>query len=103
MEFEWDDNKNEVNWAKHRVDFADAIHVFLDEERVERKDTRKSYGEDRYQTLGKTEFGVLFVIYTVREVDTIRVISARKANSRERKAYEKGFLKPYQNEVKNGN
>ena len=95
MDFEWDETKNEINWTKHRIDFADAIHVFLDEDRLEREDTRQNYGEGRFQTLGKTEHGILFVVYTERAGNTIRMISARKANSRERKAYDKGFLKPY--------
>lgn len=99
MDFEWDENKNEINWQKHRVDFADAIHVFLDESRLEREDTRKSYGESRFQTVGMTEQGVLFVIYTTRKHNKIRIISARRANSRERKSYDKGYLKPYPKEV----
>lgn len=40
MEFEWDDQKNLVNIAKHKIDLADGLHVFLDPNRVERLDTR---------------------------------------------------------------
>ena len=98
MDFEWDENKNERNWEKHRVDFADAIHIFLDEDRLEREDTRNNYGESRFQTVGKTEEGILFVIYTMRKQNKIRIISARRANSRERQSYEKGYLKPYSKE-----
>lgn len=99
MEFEWDENKNQSNWVKHRIDFADAIHVFLDSDRVEREDSRKKYGETRSQTIGKTEQGVMFVIYTERSGNTIRIISARKANKRERQYYEKGVFKPFVREV----
>ena len=99
MEFEWDENKNQSNWIKHKIDFADAIHVFLDENRLEREDTRKNYGESRFQTIGTTEQGIMFVIYTERDGNTIRIISARKANSRERKAYDKGIFKPYSKEA----
>lgn len=96
MEFEWDENKNAINMAKHKIDFADALHVFLDEARIEREDTRKDYGESRYQTIGMTEYGILFVIYTEREPKgTIRLISARKANAREKKYYERGFISSY--------
>ncbi|MGD1335895.1 BrnT family toxin [Vibrio harveyi] len=53
--------------AKHRIDFADAVHVFLDASRIEREDTRYDYGEARFQTIGKTKYGILFVIYTERQ------------------------------------
>lgn len=71
MEFEWDDAKNIVNRQKHNIDFADAVHVFIDKNRVYRKDTRQDYGEERYQTLGMTKFGVLMVVYTFRESNGI--------------------------------
>ena len=57
---------------------------------------RMDYGESRFQTIGKTEYGILFVIYTEREPKgTIRLISARKANAREKKAYELGRISAY--------
>lgn len=99
MEFEWDENKNQSNWVKHRIDFADAIHIFLDKDRIEREDTRQNYGESRFQTIGTTEQGIMFVIYTERAGSTIRIISARKANSRERKYYAKGVFKPFSKEA----
>ncbi|MCS6260680.1 BrnT family toxin [Shewanella baltica] len=96
MEFEWDETKNAINMAKHKIDFADALHVFLDEKRIEREDIRQDYQESRYQTIGTTKYGILFVIYTERDPKgTIRLISARKANSREKKSYERGLMKPY--------
>lgn len=95
MEFEWDENKNQANWAKHKVDFADAIHVFLDGNRLEREDTRKYYGEVRYQTIGITEQGVLFVVYTERNENTIRMISARKADKKEKRFYESGIFSSF--------
>ncbi|MCE2030273.1 BrnT family toxin [Sessilibacter corallicola] len=55
MEFEWDENKNEASWIKHRVDFSDALYVFLDDARIERQDTKNDYSEFRYQTTGMTE------------------------------------------------
>lgn len=96
MEFEWDDVKNVLNKQKHNIDFADAVHVFIDNKRVYRKDTRKDYGEARYQTVGMTKFGILMVVYTFRDNDGIvRLISARKANKREKKSYDLGVLKPF--------
>ncbi len=91
MEFEWDENKNQKNILKHKIDFADAIHVFIDKDRIEKLDARRHYNEDRWETLGITEFGVLVIIYTERnEGNTVRIISARKANKRERKYYKNG-------------
>lgn len=103
MEFEWDENKNQSNWLKHKVDFADAIHIFLDSRRLERENIRKRYGEVRFQTIGMTEQGILFVIYTERHQNTIRLISARKANRRERQAYENGLFKPLRKGATNDN
>jgi uncharacterized DUF497 family protein len=96
MEFEWDDVKNLINKQKYKIDFADAVHVFIDQKRVYRKDTRNDYGEERFQTIGMTKFGVLMVVYTFRDNNgVIRLISARKANKREKKSYDMGFLKPF--------
>ena len=41
MEFEWDEVKNSINKKKHSIDFADAVHVFIDSKRVYRKDSRR--------------------------------------------------------------
>ncbi len=96
MEFEWDDGKNVLNRRHHKIDFADAVHIFLDEKRVEREDIRTDYGEQRYQTVGVTKFGVLVVVFTLRDDNNvIRLISARKATKREKQAYQLGYLKPY--------
>lgn len=87
MEFTWDAQKNEVNIAKHGFDFADAEFVFQSKLLV-RQDSRKEYGEDRYQGIGKIGDVTVVVIFTLREPETIRIISLRKANRSERKAYE---------------
>ena len=50
-------------------------------------DTRHSYGEERYQLLGKSEQRLFMVVYTPRH-DTMRIISARKANQRELRRHE---------------
>jgi hypothetical protein len=49
MEFEWDDHKNQTNIIKHKIDFADAVHVFIDKDRIERQDTRNIYNEQESQ------------------------------------------------------
>lgn len=86
MEFEWDNQKNEVNYSKHGIDFADAARMFLDLGRVEREDTRRNYGEKRYQSIGKVGEEIVFVVYTLRHSRT-RIISARRAHKNERKIY----------------
>ena len=83
--FEWDDEKNRINWRKHNVDFIDAAKVFGDENRIEWFDEEHSDEEDRYITLGMVD-EILFVVYTERE-DITRLISARRANKSERMKY----------------
>jgi uncharacterized DUF497 family protein len=87
MEFEWDESKSEVCFNQRGFDFAYAIRAFLDPNRVVRADIRWDYGEDRYQLLGSIEARVFFLVYTLRG-ETIRIISARKANRREVQRYE---------------
>lgn len=87
MEFEWDEAKSEACFAERGFDFAYVIRAFFDPNRVVRSDARWAYGEDRYQLLGSIEGRVFFVVYTLR-ANTIRIISARKANQREVHDYE---------------
>lgn len=87
MEFEWDADKAAGNLNKHGVTFEDAALVFYDAERIETHDGRADYGEDRWITIGLAYSTVLYVVYTVRHEETIRLISARKANANERKQY----------------
>ena len=91
-DFEWDESKNNINRAKHKIDFMDAVQVFFDEHRTSKIDSRHDYGESRYQVIGMSNERVLFVVYTERSENTIRVISARKANKKERAAYERGIF-----------
>ena len=77
MEFEWDAVKAAVNLRKHGVAFEDAARVFLDGGRLEIYDGREDYGEDRWATLGQVYATVLYVVYTVKHEDTIRIISAQ--------------------------
>ena len=88
VRFEWDDNKEQINIAKHGIDFTTAARVFEDENRLELYDEAHSDTGDRYITIGEIN-GVaiiVFVVYTERG-DAIRLISARKATKQERRAY----------------
>lgn len=87
MELDWDIIKAETNQAKHGVSFSTAARVFLDPHRIEALDDRNDYDEDRWVTIGFVDPSLLYVVYTVRDGETIRLISARKANEKERKQY----------------
>jgi uncharacterized protein len=87
--FEWDDTKSERCFRERGFDFAYAARAFFDPDRVVQPDTRHSYGEERYQLKGKIEGRLYVVVYTPRR-ETMRIISARKANQRELEEYEDG-------------
>ena len=82
---EWDNNKNRLNIKKHGISFETAALVFADEERIEYYDKLHSQDEDRYVVLGCVQ-GILYVVYTMRD-EAARIISARMANSQERRIY----------------
>ncbi|MBV9859621.1 MAG: BrnT family toxin [Alphaproteobacteria bacterium] len=84
--FEWDPNKDRENFAKHHVSFAAAASIW-DGAVLERTDNRRDYGETRLVAFGETSGVVLSVVYTWR-AGARRLISARKADRRERRAYE---------------
>ena len=86
MEYEWDDNKNQQNQAKHGIDFYDAVRIFIDGDRIEWLDNRKDYQEKRYRTVGMV-FGVLLVVVYTPRNGRYRLISARKASKHERETY----------------
>lgn len=88
MLFEWDDNKEQTNIKKHKLDFTTASYVFGDENRLEIFDENHSEYEDRYITIGIINQipVVVMVVYTERD-KRIRLISARKATPKERKLY----------------
>jgi len=87
MKVQWNADKATLNLQRHGVSFEDASLVFYDNGRIESYDTREDYGEDRWATIGLAMWSILYVVYTVREEETIRIISARKALSHEQKQY----------------
>jgi uncharacterized DUF497 family protein len=87
MEFEWDQRKSDACFALRGFDFAYAIQIFLDPDRLVEGDSRFDYGEVRYRVLGLIEGRLFVVVYTPRG-DALRLISARKANAREVVRYE---------------
>jgi uncharacterized protein len=91
MNFEWDEQKNELNIDKHGFDFADAYRAF-DRSMVVDIDDRIDYGEDRWIGIGMLDERIVVVVFTEPDLETTRIISLRKALSQERKRYEQ-YLK----------
>lgn len=85
-EFEWDSQKEVSNIQKHKIDFSTASRIwegFI----FEREDNRNDYGENRLEALGEVHGRLMVVVFTWR--GTIRrIISARKANPREKRRFE---------------
>ena len=80
-EFECDAVKSDACLTHRGFDFVRPTRAFLD-------DRRRDYAEDRYRLLGTIEDRVFVVIYTMRG-PVVRIISARKANARETREYER--------------
>ncbi|MDR2838292.1 MAG: BrnT family toxin [Azonexus sp.] len=87
LKIEWGAAKAALNLKDHGVSFDDATLVFYDYGRVETYDGREDYGEDRWVTVGFTGARLLSVAYTIRNEETIRLISARKADANEQRRY----------------
>ena len=94
MRWTWDPEKAAANRAKHGLSFETAAHVFDDPFQASKPDPHPD--GDRWQTMGIVGPVLLLVIHTSPEVEAEgeepvgRIISARKATARERKAYEEG-------------
>jgi len=87
--YEWDPAKARANLRTHGVRFSEAVTV-LDDERALTREDPDAAGEQRFVTLGVSSVGrLLVVVYTYREADRIRLISAWKANRRQEVEYEK--------------
>ena len=88
-EFEWDDAKAKANLRKHKISFRAASRVFEDAFALIEQDLDEGQGEDRFLATGLVEGLLITVAYTERG-DRIRIISARKANNDEQRAYDQG-------------
>ena len=84
--FEWDEEKSRRNLSKHGLSFDDAESVFAGQV-MTFEDTRFDYGEPRFLSLGRLEGRIVVIAHTPRGPKT-RIISMRKANSREQRNYE---------------
>ena len=91
MKITWDPKKSRMNQRKHGVSFERAVRVFQDPGAVSYVE-RVVEGEERWHTIGLAGAVVLLLVaHTVEEEngeEKIRIISARKANSREQSLYD---------------
>jgi len=92
MRFEWDEYKSRSNRKKHGASFEAAVKVFVDPLLLLTKD-RIVDGEQRWHAIGAVEAAILLVVHVYRtesehgEEETVRIISARPADKRERRRY----------------
>ena len=93
IQFDWDENKNEINKTKHNLSFEEASSVFFDERAILFDDPEHSDEEDRFNIIGMSDqANVCIVCHCYRESDSIiRIISARKAKGKEVDFYVRGI------------
>jgi uncharacterized DUF497 family protein len=85
MDYEFDPAKDDGNLDKHGLSLADA-EGFEWETAVVREDASKRYAEQRFEATGLIGDRLHVMVYCLRG-NAVRVISLRKANSREVKRY----------------
>lgn len=73
--FEWDEEKDKENQAKHAISFAAAQQAFLDPHRVIAEDIAHSSQEGRYYCMGQVGEGIMTVRFTSRG-NVIRIYGA---------------------------
>ena len=86
VEFEWDESKTQQCLRDRGFPFAFVVSAFADPDRRYEIDERWAYGEARYRLYGRIDGRLFVVVYAVRG-RTVRIISARKANARERRIH----------------
>ncbi len=92
-EFEWDRGNLDKSYKKHGITHKESEEIFLDENLSVEKDIKHQQIEPRFIAIGKTLYKkILFVVFIIRK-SKIRVISARIANKKERRVYEKSHKK----------
>ncbi len=90
MDVFWDPAKARAHLNKHGVRLADAETVLFDPAALTIEDN-DSTGEQRFVSIGRDATSKLLVVVYTWRGDRIRLISARKANRWEIRAYEEGL------------
>ena len=88
-DFEWDPHKAESNLSKHGVSFGEAVTVFADPLALDRPDPDHSLHEEQFLCIGRSYVDRLLVVAYTERGHRIRIISARVAEPRERRSYER--------------
>lgn len=96
MRFDWNSAKDLANQKKHGVTFERAITAFDDPFALIAPDPKHSTErEAREWLIGKSDTGVMVIVFTIRQPGNVyRIISARRANRKERKLYEEAKKLP---------
>lgn len=88
MRYEWDSEKEKTNVKKRKISFSDAKEALTCGLVVVLKED-KGHDERRFVFLGMCKkLNVLVVAVAYPEEEVTRIISARKANKKERLFYE---------------
>jgi uncharacterized DUF497 family protein len=84
MRFEWDAAKEQANKDRHGISFQEARELFTSGvDYLEVFDEKHSQDEDRFIAIGPIDRGVVVVVFTERDEETTRIISARLATTSE--------------------
>lgn len=86
MRYSWDEDKNRRNIALHGIGFEDAKRIF-EGPTFERVDDRFDYGEIKVYAIGLVNGLEITAVYSDRDNDERRIISAWRAEPHERRAY----------------
>jgi uncharacterized DUF497 family protein len=88
VRFSWDPRKGRTNASKHGVQFIEAVSVFADAAADVVDDAVHA---DRSLIVGQSRAGrLLVVVFTERDNNEVRIISARRPTRSERRRYEEG-------------
>ncbi|MBI3914345.1 MAG: BrnT family toxin [Chloroflexi bacterium] len=90
LTFEWDEEKAQENFSKHKVRFEEGKTVFNDPFLWIFPDLEHSEIEQRFLDIGYSSEGRLLVVSHTERGGNVRIISCRKATATERRAYEEG-------------
>ena len=90
MAIEFDPKKNKANLSKHGMSLSDGDGA-LDDPLAVTVDDLSSQGEQRWITLGANVFGTLCAVIHTQRNSNVRIISVRKATTKETRDYEKGI------------
>ena len=95
--FEWDEHNVRKNWEKHGVSWAECEEVFFNEPLLvaEVAQSKILYKEQRYLAYGIANAKrLLFIVFTARSDNKVRIISARDMSRKERQLYYEETKKP---------